>query len=138
MPQPYFQLKRDIQDNDVYIHLHGTFDGASAFELLSAIADAGRNRRAFIIDTDGLHRAYPFGKAILNWNLPKNDLRTKLHFTGNHARKLLPEGCILAEGGTYPAHVCNGNCKNCTCRQVTSAETDKPKALCRAESDVGC
>ena len=119
----HFQLKTDTRDNEVFIHLHGTFDGSSAFALLSVIAGETEEKRHFVINTDGLRRAYPFGKTVLEWHLPQGDLRTKLHFTGKFAHELVPAGCPLSQGRALPAHACgcSEECKNCTCRLTMSA-----------------
>ncbi|MFK5953984.1 MAG: hypothetical protein QM498_13055 [Desulfobacterium sp.] len=115
MTQTYFRLKTDQHEQDFHIHLYGVFDGSSAFDLLEVIANHADQGQNIHINTDNIVRTYPFGKTILNWNLPKNDLRSKLHFAGTHAQALLPDGCILLSEKNTSAHTCQGNCKDCVC-----------------------
>ena len=116
MTQTHFRLRTDQREQDLHIHLYGVFDGSSAFDLLEVIVNHADQNQPILINTDHIVRAYPFGKTILNWNLHKNDFRSKIHFAGTHAQALLPDGCILLSEKGTSAHTCLGNCKDCVCR----------------------
>ncbi len=110
-----FHLEASQKNHEYHIHLHGTFDGASAFELLNVIRDAEKQGLTMFIDTSHLKEALPFGRAILESNLPRNGMRAKLHFKGAWAGDILPAGCNLLSGDRKKIHKCKGNCKNCRC-----------------------
>ena len=111
-----FHLESRQDNQTLHIHLHGTFDGASAFELIRVITDGKDKVDRIYIDTSRLTQALPFGRSILDSHLPKNGLRPALHFSGARAGEILPEGCTLLKTGKQNTHLCSGNCKNCSCR----------------------
>ena len=111
-----FHLQTRKKNHELHINLHGIFDGASAFELIEVIQDGEKEGLSIFIDTSHLKEAYAFGKSVLDTHLPKNALRTKVHFSGAWAEGILPDGCILFNGVHKKGHRCKGNCKNCKCR----------------------
>lgn len=115
-----FSIKIRQHHNDLYINLHGIFDGASAFELVKTLKGKNNKDMSMFIDTTHLTTAIPFGKAILDTHLPKNKFRNKVHFSGSYARSIIPEGCILLKGRKTKQHTCSGICKNCRCRSKQS------------------
>lgn len=108
-----FHLETSKKNTEYHIHLHGTFDGASAFELLEKIRYGDELGLTMFIDTSHLKKTLPFGQAVLEFNLPKNGMRGRLHFKGARAGDILPKGCHLLSH--EKAHKCTGNCKNCRC-----------------------
>ena len=114
--QSNFHLETKKQDQQSHINLHGVFDGASAFELVHAIKQEYKHGSNVFINTNSLIRTCPFGKAILEYHLPKNVLRAKIHFSGIRAKEIIPDGCTLSQKKSHP-HQCKGTCKNCKCRQ---------------------
>ncbi|MCG8632233.1 MAG: hypothetical protein MI863_00315 [Desulfobacterales bacterium] len=110
-----FHLQAQKKNKELYIDLHGIFDGASAFELIEVIEEGDRQGLAIFIDTSNLKQAYSFGRTILDNHLPKSALRAKLHFSGVWAEGILPDGCVLFNGKHKNGHRCKGNCKNCAC-----------------------
>ncbi|WDP92750.1 MAG: hypothetical protein HUN04_24725 [Desulfobacter sp.] len=119
-----FHLETSKKNSEFHINLHGIFDGASAFELLGVIRDGEKQGLTMFIDTSHLKQALPFGRAILESNLPRNEMRTKLNFKGARAGEILPEGCTLLIQGHKNSHTgghkCTGQCKNCRCRRAIS------------------
>ncbi len=108
-----FYLETQNRDQNVHIHLHGVFDGASAFELIQKIeAHPDRN---IVIETRAVTQAMAYGRHVLKWQLPKRVKRSRLHFSGAHAKQIMPAGCRLLKQKNGTPHVCMGNCKNCTC-----------------------
>ena len=111
-----FYLETQTRDTDVHINLHGVFDGASAFELIQNIeAHPDRN---IVIETQAVTRTMDYGRHVLKWQLPKRVKRSRLHFSGDHAKKIMPAGCRLLKQKNGKPHICTGNCKNCTCGQA--------------------
>ena len=110
-----FHLKTRLHHNDLHIHLHGSFNGSSACELVRTLQHKSHISKSVFIDTTHVTRTFPFGRAVLEAELPKKGLRRQIHFTGNFARDIMPEGCILLNGNVKKKHACNGNCKNCLC-----------------------
>jgi len=110
-----FRIKTQKHDQNLYIELSGVFDGASAFELTHAIAQAQEHNNFVFIDTDQLTQTFAFGKAILDFSLPKNTKRARFHFSGFRAEEIMPRGCTLFNKIKSDFHECSGNCKNCTC-----------------------
>ncbi len=115
-----FHLETSTKNQEYHIQLHGVFDGASAFELLNVIREGEKQGMTIFIDTNHLVQALPFGRAILDSNLPKSAIRTRLHFKGALAEDLIPEGCSLLKNSHKKGHKCKGTCKNCRCRQGKS------------------
>jgi hypothetical protein len=115
----YFEASKKNQE--YHIHLHGVFDGASAFELIEIILDGEKQGLTMFIDTSHLKEALPFGQAILDTHLPRNAIRAKLNFKGARAGDILPAGCNLLNSHPEKEHKCTGNCKNCRCRQGRGA-----------------
>ena len=113
-----FHIKAKINHNDLLIQLQGTFNGSSAFELANILKINSNISKSFFIDTDQITQIFPFGRAILNTELPKKGIRKRLHFTGSRAKEIIPEGCVLLNGNFKKKHVCTGQCKNCKCRQL--------------------
>ncbi len=111
-----FYLETHHQHHDLRINLHGIFDGSSAFELIQTIKDKQNIFKAVFIDTTNVTSAIPFGREILNTHLPQRKFRTRLHFSGRHAKDIIPQGCVLLKGKMTKKHRCSGNCKNCACR----------------------
>ncbi len=121
-----FHLETSKRNHDYHIHLHGVFDGASAFELLNVILNEEKEGQTIFIDTSHLKKAFPFGRAILESNLPRNGIRAKLHFKGTRAGDILPTGCKLLTKQDNTDHICQGNCKNCQCKKNS---TPSPKKM---------
>ncbi len=113
-----FHMETTKHNHEFHINLHGTFDGASAFELINAIQEGEKQCMAMFIDTSHLNAALPFGQAVLESNLPKNGMRNKLHFKGEWAGDIVPEGCNLLTHTHSKGHKCTGQCKNCRCRRT--------------------
>lgn len=111
-----FHLKTQTRNRDLFIELYGVFDGASAFKLINTLKKQGSGRQTIFIDTNRLTRAYSFGRTILNAHLPKSVQRNHVHFSGQKAQEIMPQGCHLfnREGGRF--HICAGDCANCNCR----------------------
>ena len=111
MTQTFFRLKTDQCGQNFYIYLYGVFDGSSAFNLLEVITKHIDQDQSIFINTDHIVHTYPFGKTILNWNLPQSNLRSKLHFAGTHAREILPDGCRFLSERSTSGHTRRKNCK---------------------------
>ena len=118
----YFYLKAHHQDDDLYIHLHGTFDASSASELIQTIEKKQVHTSCVFIDTTHLDRALEPGRTMLESLLPRNALRSRIHFSGIRASDILPQGCILLEGKRPERHQCKGTCKHCACRRTGRAD----------------
>ena len=112
-----FHLKSKQENKSLHIHLHGIFDGASAFELIQVIAANEKKVARIYVDTSQLTQTLPFGSSILDTHLPKNGLRPKLYFSGIWADKILPEGCALEKECRH-----KGACRNCQCRKITERQ----------------
>jgi len=115
--QSNFYLKIRNPNQQPLINLYGVFDGASAFELINAIKQKYKQSGNILINTNSLIQICPFGKAILEHHLPKNVLRSKIHFSGIYAKEIIPNGCTLSKKKGKNPHKCKGTCKNCKCRQ---------------------
>lgn len=113
-----FHLKTTFNHTDLFIQLQGTFNGSSACELVNTLKNKNYIAKSVFIDTSQVTQIFPFGRAILNAELPKKEIRKRLHFTGSHAKEIIPEGCVLLKGNMKKKHVCTGQCKNCKCRQL--------------------
>lgn len=111
-----FSLKTHQNNKDLHIHLQGTFDGSSAFELIQTLKRRNSHNNFVFIDTSHLTETLPFGKTILDTHLPKNKSRIRLHFTGSHARSIIPRGCTLLKGSSNKKRSCGGTCRNCKCK----------------------
>lgn len=116
-----FTMETQRQNKNIHIDIKGTFDGASAFALIhemgNEIYDAANS---IYVETQGISKVYPFGRAILDSNLPKI-CRKCVHFSGTMADRIAPEGCAIENGELHQGgHKCTGNCKNCPCRNDTS------------------
>ncbi|MCP3943810.1 MAG: hypothetical protein GY710_20345 [Desulfobacteraceae bacterium] len=83
-----FHIKTQKQNQDLYIDLYGIFDGACAFELTHTINQRDDHKSCVFIDTSRLTRIHAFGKAILNFSLPRNTIRAKIHFSGLPAKEI--------------------------------------------------
>lgn len=59
-----FYLSTQKQNQDLYIELHGIFDGASALELSHTITEEYDPGNAVVIDTDQLSMACSLGKIL--------------------------------------------------------------------------
>lgn len=123
--QSNFSLQIRENKQDVHISLKGIFDGSSAFELVRAIENSRKDNQQIFIDTNRLTHTFPFGQTTLETHLPKNDFRSRLHFTGHRAKEILPEGCSLINAGHPKGHVCKGTCKNCSCRKTHISGNNK-------------
>ncbi|MCG8567958.1 MAG: hypothetical protein MI747_23060 [Desulfobacterales bacterium] len=110
-----FYLETQTRNQKLHIKLHGVFDGASAFELIDKIQEYPEQR--IVIETGSITRAHDYGRHILQCRLPKAVKRSRLLFSGDHARRIMPQGCRLLKHGHGKDHVCTGRCKNCTCRK---------------------
>lgn len=116
-----FHMDAQARDQEIYINLHGVFDGASAFELIQKIED--HPDKHIVIETQALTRTLDYGRHVLQWQLPKTVRRSRLHFAGDHAKQIMPQGCKLLKYRNGKPHICMGNCKNCRCRQDAESES---------------
>ncbi len=110
-----FHIQTRKKNRELHIHLHGIFDGASAYELIEIIQEGEKQGLVIFVETDHLKQAFSFGRDILDTHLPKNALRAKVHFSGIWAEGILPQGCVLFNGEHGKGHRCSGNCRNCAC-----------------------
>lgn len=86
-----FRVKKSKAGDELRLFLTGDFDGSSAFELLKDMKDqksAGTKR--IVINTDGIQRVHPFGKAIFEKELPFTRILNKnIIFQGRNADKIV-------------------------------------------------
>ena len=113
-----FTMETHKQDKDLYIDIKGTFDGASAFALIHEIGDGLYDATKSIhVETNAISKVYPFGRAILAYNMPKRS-RNCVYFSGAMAEEIAPEGCRIKDGKRRQAcRQCTGDCKNCSCKK---------------------
>jgi hypothetical protein len=85
-----FKILVHHSSESLHLKLVGDFDSTSAYEVINAMMENGRSHRIFI-HTACLKEIHPFGKAILEKNLPmfKNQ-HIKIIFTGEHAAQFSP------------------------------------------------
>ena len=87
-----FRISVHRKSENVHLKLIGDFDGASAYELLHALARYGHHASRIYIDTSSLKEMNPFGLQVFQDNL---DLlkggHLELVFAGGHASELAPE-----------------------------------------------
>ena len=113
-----FTMETHKQDQDLYIDMKGTFDGASAFALIHEIGDGLYDTTNNIhVETNDISKVYPFGRAILAYNMPKR-CRKCVYFSGAMADQIAPEGCTIKDGNLrQTCHKCTGDCENCPCKK---------------------
>jgi hypothetical protein len=119
-----FTMDTQRQDKNIHIDMKGTFDGASAFALIHEIGDGIYDATNNIyVETNEISKVYPFGKAILDSNLPKK-CRKCVHFSGAMADRIAPEGCAVENEEIHQGGgKCTGNCENCLCNRSGGGRT---------------
>lgn len=106
----------NVTDN-LFIDLHGDFDGNSAWELINKIMLKDSGLGTIFIDTEKVHHVEPFGKVTLETVLGGKEIyKDRVIFTGPNGSKIGWDGCRLLNHHSGKKHTCKGNCKNCTCR----------------------
>jgi len=131
-----FRIKTQKHDQNLYIELSGIFDGASAFELTHLLSQEQEHSNSVFIDTERLTQTFAFGKAILDFNLPKDIKRARFNFSGCRAEEIMPSGCTRCSTTKSNPHKCSGNCKNCTCR-YSKKRIAQNQRLTQKTVDVG-
>jgi len=92
-----FRITIHQNSDNLHLMLDGDFDGNSAYELLNILEKRCRFISRAFIHTNGLRHVHPFGSSLFQSHLPdlKPCRHMHLEFTGNHARKLTPDGTAL-------------------------------------------
>lgn len=87
-----FRIDRRISGNVLHLKLSGDFDGASAMELIDAIANnSGAATHRIYVETDGLREIHPFGRRVFAKKVPGSPAWSQeLVFTGAYSRKFPP------------------------------------------------
>jgi len=89
-----FRITVHQNSDNLHLKLHGDFDGSSAYLLLNTIEKRCRLTSKAFIHTNGLTQIDPFGSSVFRSHL--GDLKSckhmLLHFTGDHAGALAPQG----------------------------------------------
>jgi len=92
-----FKVTLHQNSDNLHLRLDGDFDGNSAYELLNILEKRCRFVSRAFVHTNGLRRIHPFGSSFFRSHL--SDLKPCKHmvleFTGDHARKLAPDGATL-------------------------------------------
>ena len=114
-----FSVKSKRTDQNLYIRISGCFDGSSAWELINTINRKSPKSGKVFIDTDNIRDVVPFGKNVLDVNVKKVVIDPEnIFFTGKYYKTLMPEGCRYYRKKGIKTHICNGNCKDCSCRYI--------------------
>jgi len=64
-----FQIYSFKTKDSLHLKLAGDFDGNSAYELLNALAEHGKNFIEIFIDINDLKLVHPFGRDVFQKNL---------------------------------------------------------------------
>ena len=85
-----FKIKAYRVGDELHINLTGDFDGSSAWELLNDMNEkVDVNVRRILVDTNGLKNVHPFGRMILQKQMPlKRRFHRKIVFLGRNADKI--------------------------------------------------
>lgn len=92
-----FQMTVKQERRNLHVKLRGDFDGISAFELIHLLRDKAQNGGHVLIDTGGLKKIYPFGKAVFRNNFSSPGSSSAAHFviTGKYAADIAPHGIVV-------------------------------------------
>ena len=116
-----FKIKTKKHRSRLQLDLEGVFDGSSAYALARCIErESLDNSMSVHIETKGISEVLPFGREVLDKTIPKWD-RKRLHFKGQCACDIAPEGCTLSAAKKRHGHKCTGNCPNCKCRKAAGS-----------------
>ena len=80
-----FQLFHYQNRDTLHLHMHGDFDGTSAYELINALKNQIKKNLAIFIDTNDINQIHAFGIDVFQNNLNvtvKN--KVNLIFIGKH------------------------------------------------------
>ena len=113
-----FQLTQTRTESNLCISLSGIFDGASAWDLIQILDTVPTPEDRVVIDTNDLTHIHPFGKLILDKNLPPCLRRDNLLFSGQKAENIMPRGCRSHQTETPKKHICRGRCPKCKCKET--------------------
>ena len=84
-----FKIVQLKSKRSIHLNLDGDFDGTSAHELINTLKSCTRGVDKVFIHTSGLRLIHPFGRAVLQRNLPALGGRCcNLVFVGHHGRRL--------------------------------------------------
>ena len=87
-----FKIAYHRNGESLHLKLTGDFDGSSAFQLINTLKIHRSKARKIFIHTSNLSSLHPFGLDIFQKNSTIDNLSHLLTFTGEHGRKLAPEG----------------------------------------------
>jgi hypothetical protein len=90
-----FRIFSHRNSDNLHLKLTGDFDGSSAFELINTVKRSQDQVRKIFIHTSNLSSIKPFGLDVFQKNCTIDKLCHTLIFTGDHGRKLAPEGSAL-------------------------------------------
>ena len=78
-----------IQNRDnLHLHMHGDFDGTSAFELINLLKEQNKDYFAVFIDTNGINQLHTFGLDVFQKNLNRSVKKNRnLVFIGKYKNR---------------------------------------------------
>lgn len=80
-----FQLFHYQNRDSLHLHMHGDFDGTSAYELINALRTQIKENMAVFIDTNDINQIHGFGIDVFQKNLNmKVKNKVNLIFIGKH------------------------------------------------------
>jgi len=75
--------------DSLHLKLAGDFDGSSAYELINALLEQGKDFYEIFIDTNDLNTVHPFGIDVFHKNLrSSNKLFKNLVFLGKNGLEI--------------------------------------------------
>jgi len=75
--------------DSLHLKLAGDFDGSSAYELINALTEQGKDFYEIFIDTNDLKVIHPFGKDVFQKTLRStNKLYRNLVFIGKNGQEI--------------------------------------------------
>ena len=84
-----FQIYSFKTRDSLHLKLAGDFDGTSAYELINALLEQGKDFYEIFIDTSDLKTIYPFGKYVFQKNLRStNKIYRNLVFLGKNGHEI--------------------------------------------------
>jgi len=97
-----FKIRTSKTGEELYLYLMGDFDGSSAWELLNDMIEKSRdNTSRILINTDGLKKVHPFGKAVfINQLSNVRRLNKDIFFLGRYADKIIEHFNSALQGNT--------------------------------------
>ena len=118
-----FKISSKQNDGDLYIDMHGDFDGSSACELANAIKMKYPGTGKVFINTKNLSKVNQFGSVVLKNIVAVQGLPVdSMVFIGLAETVRGQSGYALLKVNGHDCSKCNGKCSKCNgnCRQCFS------------------